>query len=545
MPSFLSSLIKCEREKLLTLINAFPHEYSRFGFPDDLRKAFFENNNLVSLRKIKAAIIDFEVNQIMSQLKMSGTTEVPIEHVIAIQSQVAIQRILCSSALARAYFLSILMSKPLLYALPEKWMPFFREHGVEVNAKACRILRFLDQLRDSGKNFARYLLTALINLKLGISSREMPVSGELVYFHTINKSNVDDQEAGRFFTLTNWFKKHVLEIDSSTTRIPFAKQISCTYEFKPFCSYPPKKEFAIFVWSLKKTFELCSEKQIEVGHAAFLFSELANLRRCNVSRLTFNAIVFNASSGIVKPLWVHYFESKKIPVYFAFYTSWLEPEHLTGEVSHSPLWSASTWSRVFTYDEYQLEKLRRDSVIPSSPSYRHIGGPWWADDKLTEIQKDEKIVVFFDNATSPHHVGDIITEEYGFRSSKYQIELLESVVNTAIASGFRVLHKTKRSLKGAYQDRDYLLRMKRLGDEFGDKYTLIKRPVSVERLSLVSTAVIAFPFSSSAIQAKSLTRNVVFYDPSGLVRLSDSSLRGIQLIINEERLSNWLRYIKK
>ena len=65
--------------------------------------------------------------------------------------------------------------------------------------------------------------------------------------------------------------------------------------------------------------------------------------------------------------------------------------------------------------------------------------------------------------------------------------------------------------------------------------------ISAKRLIEKSDITISFPFTSTSLIAKFLSKKTIYYDPTGLISKNDNGNSGVLLISRKNELKKWFK----
>ncbi len=148
------------------------------------------------------------------------------------------------------------------------------------------------------------------------------------------------------------------------------------------------------------------------------------------------------------------------------------------------------------------------------------------------------IVCFDNNILYDHfHFGSL--SSIGYDNLDLQIKFLHDILVTVINADLKLVYKIKRpgNLNLPCKFLSFLDEMK---IKYEDNFIVIESDISPLLLMKSARATICKPLSTTALIANQNSLNVVFYDPSALIRKNDSNLRGIRTLSSVKELKQFV-----
>lgn len=438
----------------------------------------------------------------------------------------------------------------LIYPLPKFSRIIIQKKGLKVNNFLCSVLWFLAVLFFyflAFKNIYKY------NSRFWRCSfqKGFEKSPKLVMFNVtpscLSMSNGEDEN-----NLMSWcFKMFNLPPDSvvfhdADIEGNRRKLISLKSKSGLFLGFYPKNIIelckfnmgcmSVFRKSFSKTF-FCSGM-----NSLLLAGKVDSLAFEGSSIASDTTFCFNLANYIYRPLWVEMAEKRGCRVAFCLYSTNIELFPLKPGSKLIFGWQFVSWKTIYAWDEYQKEFLRRN--LPFKDVDIHVVGAiplsdCIVDDKL--LLDAKAICGVFD--IQPHRFYRYASTGYphSYYDGKAARNFLHDVDKVTSAMNLTRVIKRKRD-PGRLSHTGYLSILSSLLNSGWAEYPHNSNPVN---LLQKSTLVVCMPFTSVAIQAKTLNIPVVYYDPGGLIHNPEEYSHGIKTLISPNELKAWMELALK
>ena len=511
---------------------------------------FKEIDGLKSIRKIKTAIVDLEIEILNGSSKNQIEKDIYLCYVQKIISYVFNSNMVVNIAHRNHH------GKSVSLFIPKHWERIFETERIPVSRFLSRIkwISFVVLLivRSIGKTFLQFIAREDFTLNKFILEQRLKNKEVVMINPKFPEGNIFMGEPALDFT--NWYcQKFMREKDitflsfnskNRRTRLIEANNRKIqTVQLKDF-------RFGIKIYDKIKL----------LNYSLRLFlTGLLNLLKANPSilisfhelifakRITFiptselpNVIIFSDSQGILKPCWVNTFNDREAIVKYFFFSSYDSPTRHEDEDPRQDFWKLNSWPNIYCVDGYQFEFISAN-LFTKSQKVVDIGFPYFTDSHENLNKSNKPSIALFDFEPGPNHFGTSTLNEFGFNTHEFNELFISGVYEIACELDFVVLHKPKR-------DKTLELRPSKyqafLNDLNPDRYFSLAPSTSPARLIMNTSCTIAMPITSPGIIALTLRKKSLFFDPYGGIDPKDQALRGVRLAKNTNELREFLKEIK-
>ena len=246
--------------------------------------------------------------------------------------------------------------------------------------------------------------------------------------------------------------------------------------------------------------------------------------------------LFNNSGWFYRPLWTYEAEAAGAKVTLYFYST--NVEGMARDGHPAPIgygWRAASWPGYLVWDEWQERFVRR--AVGDVPAVQIVGPVSFVAQDSTFAPPVSPALAVFDVAPVRPSYFLTLGLDSDYYSGDSAISFITDVQAVAERMGLQVLWKRKREF-GTHTLRRYSRIAGRLG--YRDNVQDVAPGVAAARLIESAAAVVSFPFTSTAIVAKSLRKPSCFYDPTGRIDPDDPAAHGIPVVRGVRQLDDWL-----
>lgn len=444
---------------------------------------------------------------------------------------------------------AILNSKSFSYPIPDDIYFIFEKNGIQVNHFRCKILWKLKQFEFLIRGFRRGLLNILDYFK---SNKVKFVEANSKMFFSLGINNFPKNNNNNYGVFNNAFLR---ENNSNGNFFHENRSFEKLYENKNYnLNYVPNHlTYNLRFIEITKFFFQFSLDLIyfflkflfSKGDDIILFQELVNFRLASNKLFFFDEYLFNNSNFLYRPLWSYIAEKNNSLVSYYFYSTNIERFKFNDDdFEPDPFcWKFSTWQKFYLWDEFQLEFMK--SKLSYNFIYDFVGPTLFNFSSLTKPLNFKKntILIFDVQPVRLSYYRELaFGQEYYVRENC--IKFINDICDSANKIGFEVVIKRKRNI-GKMIDYVYLKNIENLITN--GLLTEIDPEHPAEFLLESCNNIICMPYTSVAVSANHLNKNVCYYDSTSDINKFDQASHGIKILSNKSELNNWIKnlYEKK
>jgi polysaccharide biosynthesis PFTS motif protein len=502
--------------------------YLRFKAYNKLR----EENGQVQLRKIKDEIGKINFLNIKSKFDYDRSLSAKQYLINFVGGKRLINAILLSSATGlKIRFLPI----------PREYQDLLLKHNIKVSRLFCTVtfMVYMILFWCFGLwHFIRSILNSMLATRKKINE-------EYVYFDRINHDNLPAIENNIVsYDIITWMINY-FNIKDKNLYHPVEKSSHFYYknnsiEFK-------KSPFTIDVFSstgLNLLYKSC--KIIFSSLISFKWDQYLLLKEDlddifynygSKNNIYLKKYILPNHITIYRPIWTYSAEKKGVEIVTYFYSTSSSPMPVNNKDYDYLNLSLMNWPINLVYDPYQQAKL--NNLMTNECNNRLVSPIYFNTSSQTIDNTHKNIVALFD--VQPHrrsgNFGISTYNDYDFDLYKVHQDFLMDIIQTDKYKEFTFMIKPKRKLS---KDRE-LIKYRELLEELNKLNNVIVLSPEIPTFHLIEKAklVISFPFTSTAIIAKSMAKPSIFYDPSNKLDLNDPGAHGVT-IINNKNIQLWM-----
>jgi polysaccharide biosynthesis PFTS motif protein len=504
-------------------------------YREDLYKKYIHLGGLRNVRKIKNKIaFDLQTNYINALHQQENLSLLFIQKLV----------MHCfSSRLHQKLSVISITGKKKGLAIPKSWLGYFdKQYRIsKFNSKIQFKFLVLIKILKSLTNSLFYLIP---NLNL-IYNKEFDLyraQGSNLVLLNSNMINVNlfDEGNNKTSCFTNWYKDYFQQ--ENTVFLHSVKSLEKfnskhLFYFKKFpikfIDYPKffRQASLVYFFAFKEWIYGDYRK-------IYCIADLVEDLRFKSSSAIFlpDAVVFNESNGIVRPLYSYSLEARGCAVQF-IPVSTSDSANLTGEEIDFYPWQLSSWPEYYVYDEYQYKFLQK-AIGANKVNIKKIHQIPFNLDTNNEINtKKNRYVSLFDITPKPFHYGSSSLNDIGSNFTDEWEKFLSNCFNIAKELGVTILYKPKRPINSKNHGEFVVNFLKNLS---ANKHFYILNPnISPHRIIGSSIGVVSTPITTPAFIAQQLNKPSAFYSESNLLSANDPALRSIPVLRNIRELREW------
>lgn len=240
---------------------------------------------------------------------------------------------------------------------------------------------------------------------------------------------------------------------------------------------------------------------------------------------------------IYRPIWTYAAEKNGVDIITYFYSISTEPLSADKKQYDYLNISLMNWPKNLVFDPIQKEELDK---LMSKHVVNKLVPPIYFNTSSKRINKNFKnIIAIFDvdPQRRSDHFGISSYNDYDFDLFKAHKNFLLDIINADINKECTFMIKPKRKLskkRELTKYRDLLHKLNKLKN-------VIVLPHEIPTFHLIEKAklIISFPFTSTSVIAKLMSKKSIFYDSTDQLNQNDPGAHGIE-IINKRKIRKWL-----
>ncbi len=504
-------------------------KYLRYNAYRELRK----KKGQVYIRKIKEGLGDVEFSRIRPYEDYNRSLSVKQYLLSFVGGKKLINAILMSYALGtKIYFLPI----------PRTYQDYLLKNDIKISKFFCNLtfIVYLIVFWCYGLlYFFKSILTAII-------LPEQKSEKEYLYFDRITHDNLPvTTSSGTSYDIISWVINHY-GISNKFIYHPIKKSKQFKYE-NNILKFQ-KKPFVIdFFSSNCLTIFLKATKKIVTALISFkwdqylllkedlddIFYKYGSKNNINLKKyFTPNHIT------IYRPIWTYSAEKNGADIITYFYSISSEPLSANKKQYDYANISLMSWPINLVFDPIQkqeYDKLMTKNVV------NQLVPPIYFNTSSKTINKNHKniIAVFdIDPRRRSTNLGISTYNDYDFDLYSVHKNFLMDIINADKNKECTFMIKPKRKLS----KKKVLSKYTELLDELHKLKNVIVLPPEIPTFHLIEKAklIISFPFTSTSIIAKLMSKTSIFYDSTNQLNPDDPGAHGIE-IINNKTIRKWLK----
>ena len=241
--------------------------------------------------------------------------------------------------------------------------------------------------------------------------------------------------------------------------------------------------------------------------------------------------------SIYRPIWTYAAEKNGVDIITYFYSISSEPLSADKKQYDYQNISLMNWPKNLVFDPIQKEEL--DKLMPKHVVNKLVP-PIYFNTSSKRINKNFKnLIAIFD--TDPQRrsfkFGISSYNDYDFDLFEVHKNFLLDIINADKNKEFTFMIKPKRKLS----KKNELTKYTDLLVELNKLKNVILLPPEIPTFHLIEKAklIISFPFTSTSVIAKLMSKKTIFYDSTDQLNQNDPGAHGIE-IINKRKIRKWL-----
>ena len=434
----------------------------------------------------------------------------------------------------------------VIYPLPTMWQDIVEKNGFKVSRFRSSILWYIFI-------FVYFVFGTFYIFKILFKSKFKSLEKNkstkpYAYFFNLNQGNLPDQVQGEYsHDIISWYIKwkdrnsDIQEIRHNVSKSATIKKNNISIKFE--LNQLPLIEkynniFKYLSWAIATiSITIIDLLRGNWWHALLLKEAALTVQARYAPKYRLGKeYYFNNSSHVYRPLWTYEVEKYGARIFFYFYST--HNETFKKDDGYRPLnygWEAMNWPNYLVWNEYQENFIKRSGV--KFGNIKIVGSIWFVGKSNILFNFPKKYIAVFD--TTP------------FRSSFYCVLALTediyvpSAVNPFLtytrdlikSNNFAMVLKSKRDIgKKAHPHYRNLI----IDLTYDKDVSLIDPEISAYDIIDNSSAVISFPFTSTALIAREMNKPSIYFDSTGTLQKNDRAAHGIEIISSKTALNTWI-----
>jgi polysaccharide biosynthesis PFTS motif protein len=246
---------------------------------------------------------------------------------------------------------------------------------------------------------------------------------------------------------------------------------------------------------------------------------------------------FHWSSGVYRPLWTYEATRRGADVSLYYYSLIEHPSIKNRPYSHYCAYGLLNWPHYICWNKRQANLIKENSI--GSPKISIVGPIWFSESAEFNNNNNlgDYVAIFcLEYFRKSFYIGVSSLTDY-FEENPFLSELfLKDVEFCCEKTVVNMAHKRKRN-EGRRGKKGYAKLIQDL--EKNKIYKKIDTKESTISLIKEAKGVVCFPFTSVALQAQSMGKPVVYYDPVSWIDPNDDAANGIKIIQGRDELLKW------
>ena len=252
-------------------------------------------------------------------------------------------------------------------------------------------------------------------------------------------------------------------------------------------------------------------------------------------------IFFNASQGIVRPLWSYEAERMGAIITFVSLSISAAPE-IEGSMGNVEWERLLNWNKIWVNDLAQ-EKQAIEFSFLTALQINCTGPAWWTDNGValpTSQKTKRRYLSVFDIEPVKNHYGYSTLNDLNYDRVETTLAFLETILELAIELDLHILHKSKRDIQER-RFKEYSNFIDQTSHNYSTNFTCIDSSTAPSRLIRESLGVISMPFTTTSVIARYMDVPTCYFDVTGKIGIHDVASRGITTFNSKATLLEWLR----
>jgi polysaccharide biosynthesis PFTS motif protein len=463
---------------------------------------------------------------------------------------------LINSKFRIALLSSVYSNSSILYPLPSAWRKVLEEKGFRVAKYRSKILWTSYLLLMLCAGMLQFIKVFYRNFFIAENENFLI---PYVSFFGLKFNNIPNKGSRfRSYTIINWWlnwprrNKNVCKIiHSESDSFPITVNKVAIVGKKDL--FPKLKGVPLFLEYTYKSIYIIFSAIINffLGSWYYIFileqfADLLNIELVDPKKLA-REYFFHNSNLHFRPLWTYIAETNGSKVWMYFYSTnfyWMNyyakkpTEFIQSKVSKSSEarspYNFLSWTHFLVWDRYQENFLRTN--LGSAIKCKIVGPIWFNDSNIKIGKIPDNSVFIFDVEPPRNLINQSYCYEIDYYSSNNLQRFIQDIYDVSGLHNLNLVLKGKRDigLNSSKSYRSFLNSLSKRGN-----FTIIDSNISPFRLLNKASLVISYPYTSTAIIAKSYGLTSIYYDPTNSLKKPNIFSHGIPVISGKNELIFW------
>ena len=449
-----------------------------------------------------------------------------------------------------ASILCYLSGKSLVKApLPKSWIDVLNKNKIGVSNQSSAILFFLFTLKKFFYGIVVYFQFLFKNFRNLLFGNEQPIV-ESTYFSGLIKDCLPPENGSFSYNIIEWYlswdgrDQSVKRICHDVKKGEYNYRDHVIESADPFPLINGYVNFIKYVaWGFISIVIAFLNLLIGKYRYAIMLSEIHKAKMVLLANKNVlgKEYFFNNLNIAYRPLWTYAAEQKGAKIIYynwaASFSDFLSPDGYKttdlGEklMSYPNILQWSPQYSSYLQSIYQTEWTNLEIVPPI----------YFSDSGNVPPKSEKPTIVVFDVTPQRRYFHDILVPFVEYRTFENGKKFLEDIYEIAMAEGYDIVWKAKRSFT-SHHSKAYI----KFYQKFADMPGIIIADPSTSAFRLVQNAdiIVSMPFTSTSLIGNAYSVPSVYYDPFFIISKQDRGANGLPLLSGKDELRQWIKSLK-
>jgi polysaccharide biosynthesis PFTS motif protein len=509
------------------------------------------NNNLQFFNSLKTELIenDFNINLKYTFLKyeIDNASDLINQYLVLVLKKNIFSNITRFYALIESILIFYGNGSRVCFPLPSKWVKILNKNEIKTNKLLCNIYWIQFILINYFKGYIYILKTLFTFFDFKYNYNYNNKCTKTVSFDNLSDCQfpINNKPSHDIFTWYNIFKKNNHYLIHNNSRYKSSLS-NLNIKYNRYFIPPLNTILSLFhflIWSIYILLYTFIQMLLNKWWYPLFLLELAKTKRFELQNDNkfISEEYFFYNEWVYRPLWTYYVEKNlKKQIFFYFYSTNSEGfKSKNGYKPHDFDWRIISWPNYLVWDIYQEDFIRK--YAKRNPQFI-MSGPVYFQSKIEEMPKicnESKTIVIFDIPPLRPYQYKKLGLPYNYHTYEICCKFLDEIIYVAEKLNINIFLKRKRRINPTFHDKRYQKYISRLINNNSRLYE-IDPEVSAFHVISQTFATISFPFTSTALVSRHLSKPSCYFDPSGLIYKDDKGSHGITILSSRIELYHWL-----
>lgn len=245
-----------------------------------------------------------------------------------------------------------------------------------------------------------------------------------------------------------------------------------------------------------------------------------------------SSVIFTSADQNLRPLWTYYLETFNFSK--IFYLNYSGSLFGYDKIIKPAIgFKHQSWSNRFEISKNFILFAKNNLI--KQPNFFYTSRIYMTD-SLELFNDSNKILVIFDHMVYSKFTKSVLLDFNKYFDSTTSIKFIQDIVNVAIPLNYTIVLKCK---KAKHDDINYPKHLLNLQSKFPNKF-IVTNTASPYRLIENSHISISFPFSTTGVIAKNLSKKTCYYDPLNTLKDISIQKQNIKTLYSSDDLHEFL-----